>query len=302
MKVNFSALMIPAISTFLAGNACAHQGSVAKPNILLINIDDLGWKDLGFMGSNFYETPNIDALSTRGMIFTNSYSCAANCAPSRACLMTGHYTPRHGIYTVGTSERGDSKDRKLIPVANIEYLIDGDLTLAEILKSHGYRTCNVGKWHIGEDPKEQGFDVNIGGANYGNPSSYFSPYKNKFLSDGPKGEYLTDRLVNEAINFIKNNKEKPFFINFATYAVHTPLQAKEEIVQKYKNKSPGSGQKNAVYAAMIESMDQSIGKLIKCLEDEGKFKNTFIIFSSDNGGVYNISRTMAFKSREGILL
>ena len=158
-----------------------------QPNIILINIDDMGWRDVGFMGSEFYETPNIDRLANSGMVFTNAYASASNCAPSRACLMSGQWTPRHGIYTVGTSERGKSSDRKLIPTVNSTILPDQMITMAEVLQDAGYSTCQAGKWHLGEDPCDQGFDLSIGGTRHGHPSSYYPPYGNVPL-DAPNGE------------------------------------------------------------------------------------------------------------------
>ena len=173
-----------------------------KTNIVFIMVDDMGWKDVGFMGSNYYETPNIDKLADQGIVFTNAYANAPNCAPTRACLMTGQYTPRHGIYTVNNSDRGESRYRKLIPIPNTTILNSSFVTLAETMRSAGYRTGMMGKWHLGEgkgtSPEGQGFDVNIGGCHKGNPSTYFIPYKNLFIEDGPNGEYLTNRMTDEA--------------------------------------------------------------------------------------------------------
>jgi arylsulfatase A-like enzyme len=272
----------------------------SKPNILLINIDDLGWRDLGYMGSHYYETPNIDKLASEGMIFTNAYAAAANCAPSRASMFTGQWPARTGVYTVGTSERGESKDRKLIPIPNELFIKPNALTIAQILKANNYSTCHVGKWHISKDPTKFGFDVNIGGAEYGHPpGSYFSPWNNRTLKDGPKGEYLTDHLTDMAIEFLKTTRDQPFFMNFATYAVHTPLQGKPELVEKYKNKKGSYGQDNAEYAAMIQTMDTNVGRLIDYLKESGKFKNTFIIFTSDNGGVYGITHQWPLRAGKG---
>ncbi len=271
-----------------------------KPNILLINIDDLGWRDLGYMGSHYYETPNIDKLAAEGMIFTNAYAAAANCAPSRASMFTGQWPARTGVYTVGSSERGESKDRKLIPIPNELFIKPNTLTIAQVLKANNYSTCHVGKWHISKDPTKFGFDVNIGGAEYGHPpGSYFSPWNNRTLKDGPKGEYLTDHLTDLAIEFLKTTHDKPFFMNFATYAVHTPLQGKPELVEKYKNKKGSYGQDNAEYAAMIQTMDTNVGRLIDYLKKSGKFKNTFIIFTSDNGGVYGITHQWPLRAGKG---
>jgi len=259
------------------------------PNILFIFIDDMGWRDVGFMGSQFYETPNIDRLARGGMIFTDAYANAPNCAPTRACLMSGQYGPRHGVYTVGSSERGNAKARKLIPIKNNTTLPTEKVTIAECLKKAGYATCHPGKWHLGGDdptkPEGQGFDVNVGGNQAGSPRSYFSPYRNKDIEDGPKGEYITDRLSTEAIRFIDAHRDEPFFIYLPHYAVHTPLQAKKELIEKYKNKKPWNGQGNAVYAAMVESVDQGVGRILARLDELGLTEKTLVIFFSDNGGV-----------------
>lgn len=287
------------ICLIVAGIKLAHAQE-KHPNILLINIDDLGWRDLGYMGSRYYETPNIDKLAAEGMIFTNSYAAAANCAPSRASLFSGQWAPRTGVYTVGNSTRGKSADRKLIPIKNTIYFRPDMLTFVQVLKDHGYNTCHVGKWHVSRDPTKFGFDVNIGGAEYGHPpGGYFSPWHNRTLKDGPKGEYLTDHLTDLAIEFLKTVHDKPFFMNFATYAVHTPLQGKPKLVEKYKHKTGSYGQNNPEYAAMIEAMDTNVGRLINYLKESGKFKNTFIIFTSDNGGVYGVTHQWPLRAGKG---
>jgi len=270
-----------------------------KPNVVYINIDDLGWTDLACYGSTYYETPNIDRLVTQGMKFTDAYASASNCAPSRSGLMSGQYSPRYGIYTVASSERGKSKDRKLIPVKNKTTLPDSIVTLAEVLKKAGYITASMGKWHIGDDPRTQGFDVNIGGTHAGHPKSYFSPYKNKNLKDGPKGEYLTDRLTDEGISFIKKNKEHPFFLYMTYYTVHSPWQGKKNLIEKYKKKKGSKYHKNPVYAAMVEAMDSNVGRLIDVLEQLDLTKKTLIIFTSDNGGVYTVSKQYPLKYGKG---
>ncbi|MDY7396044.1 sulfatase [Aureibaculum sp. 2210JD6-5] len=268
-----------------------------KPNILLINIDDLGWKDLSFMGNDFFETPNIDALSKEGIIFTNGYATAANCAPSRANLMTGQFPQRHGIYTVGNSDRGKAKDRKLIPTKNITTLRDSFLTLPEVLKNNGYSTCHAGKWHLTDNPLDNGFDINIGGNHAGHPSSYYPPYKNVDL-EAEEGKRLTDLIMDKTIDFLRT-AEKPFFINYSPYAVHTPIQPVKELVGKYKNKTSEQGHDNANYATMIENMDVNIGRLVTALKEQGKLKNTFIVFTSDNGGLYAVSKQHPLRSGKG---
>jgi arylsulfatase A-like enzyme len=270
-----------------------------KPNIIYINIDDLGWKDLGFMGSEFYETPRVDALASEGVVFTNAYAPAANCAPSRASCLTGQYTPRHGIYTVNNADRGDSRTRKLIPVTNRTVLPANQVTIAENLKANGYVTAHIGKWHLGDDSTAQGFDINIGGSSIGHPKGYFSPYQNPDLEDGPQGEYLTDRLTEEAIQFIKNNQTRPFFLHLAFYAVHSPLQPKAENLDKYLKKQGASGQNNARYAAMIESIDENIGRILEALEGLNLTKKTVIVFSSDNGGVRRTTSMAPLRAGKG---
>ncbi|PCH71359.1 MAG: aryl-sulfate sulfohydrolase [Bacteroidales bacterium] len=282
-----------------ASNFAAEKKKQEKPNFLFILIDDLGWKDLGCMGSKYYETPNIDKLATEGVSFTNAYAPAANCAPSRACILSGQNTPRHGIYTVGSSERGDSRSRKLIPVENKTTLTDANLTFAEVLKGEGYRTGSIGKWHVGNDPRTQGFDVNIAGSHAGHPKSYFSPYKNKNLIDGPEGEYLTDRLTCEAIQFLKESKDQPFCLYLPYFTVHTPIQGKKELIEKYKAKGGEKGQNNAAYAAMVESVDQNIGKLMQSLDDLGLAENTMLVFFSDNGGIAKISSQRPLRAGKG---
>lgn len=264
-----------------------------EPNIVVLLIDDMGWKDAGFMGSAYYETPNMDRLAESGMIFNNAYA-NANCAPSRASLMTGLYPVRHGIYTVGSSERGPAHLRKLIPTPNQTVLAADYQTIAEMLKAAGYACGHVGKWHLGEGsvtgPEGRGFDRNVGGIHKGQPpAGYFSPYAISTLPDGPEHEYLTDRLTDEAIAFIEDYHDQPFFLYFAHYAVHKPLQAKPEMIRKYEQKPGVDGQNNPVYAAMLESTDQSVGRIVGKLEQLGLRENTMILFVSDNGGLAGYS-------------
>ncbi|MEN8194567.1 MAG: sulfatase [Bacteroidota bacterium] len=291
----------------LAISGCNSNNEIknSKPNIILILVDDLGWKDAGFMGSTYYETPNIDNLAKKGMVFTNAYANAPNCAPSRASLLTGQYTPRHGIYTVNSSERGDTKHRRIIPTKNTTTLSTDKITIAELLKEAGYVSASIGKWHMGNPPelgpKSQGFDVNIAGNHAGHPKSYFSPYKNKNLSDGKDGEHLTERLTNEALTFIETNKEQPFFLYLPYYAVHTPLQGKEEKIEKYKNKQKTPSHNNPTYAAMIESVDNGVGKITAKLDELKLSENTVVIFFSDNGGFGGATAMDPLRGSKGML-
>lgn len=270
-----------------------------RPNIVLILVDDLGWSDTSFMGNPVYETPNLDKLSNESVVFSNAYAPAANCAPSRACIMSGKNTTFHGIYTVGSSERGKSKNRKLIPTKNTVTLSDSIVTIAEALKKHGYTSASIGKWHLGEDPKTQGFNINVAGSHAGHPKSYFSPYKNKNIEDGTKGEYLTDRITSEAINFISANKEKPFFLYLPYFTVHTPLQGKQHLIEKYKSKIKNDQRFNPMYGAMVESMDDNVGKLLNSLKTLKIEENTIVIFMSDNGGLASVSTQFPLRAGKG---
>lgn len=280
-----------------------NKQSREKPNIILIVADDLGWTDLSYMGSKYYETPNIDKLSQSGITFFNGYASSANCAPSRATMMSGKYHPSHGIYTVSPSARGLDITRKIIPVKNTENLDLKFFTIAEMLKNEGYINAHVGKWHLGEKgnyPMDQGFDVNIGGWESGGPKGgYFSPYSNPNLENGPEGEYLTDRLTNEAINFIDNNKEERFFLHLAYYSVHTPIQSKREYSNYFKNKSSDENHNRPDYAGMIRSLDENIGKVLAKIEELNLSEETLIIFTSDNGGIRSISNQNPLRAGKG---
>ena len=295
-----------AISGCTSG-ACQSRGLGAgnKPNFVFILIDDLGWKDLSCMGSRYYETPNIDRLASQGVIFTSAYTNGPNCAPTRASIISGQYTPRHGVYTVGSSERGKAHLRKLIPIENKTALDPAIVTIADALKAAGYVTASIGKWHLGNGaktgPEGQGFDINIAGNRRGSPRGYFSPYNLENLADGPEGEYLTDRLTEEALRFIKTNRNRPFFLYLPHYAVHTPIQAKKETIQKYENKKASAGQNNPTYAAMIESVDQGVGRIMDRLDQLGLTDNTVVFFFSDNGGVAGITSMNPIRGGKGML-
>ena len=282
----------------LSISSCGHNPSKEiKPNIVIINVDDLGWKDVGFMGSEYYETPNIDYLSSLGMVFTNGYASASNCAPSRASLMTGKWTPRHGVYTVSPSERGNSKDRKLIPIKNTHTLSPEHDILPEVLNNNGYVTCHAGKWHLSDNPLEYGFDINIGGGHNGLPRSYYPPYKNVDIKGG-KDQYLTDLIMEKALKFV-DTVQQPFFLNYSPYAVHVPIMPVDSLMPKYEKKVSWNGQSNAEYATMIDNLDRNIGLLITKLKNKGLFNNTLIVFTSDNGGLYGITKQTPLRAGKG---
>jgi arylsulfatase A-like enzyme len=269
------------------------------PNILLINIDDMGWRDVGFMGSEYYETPNLDALAAEGMIFTNAYASASNCAPSRACMVSGQWSPRHGIFTVGTSERGHSKDRKLIPTPNNEYMPPDNILIPAALKKAGYITCHAGKWHLSEDPTKHGFEVNIGGCHAGAPGSYYPPYTKVPLDAPIEDYYLTRLIMDKTLHFLNGVDDQPFFLYYSPYAVHKPIHPVDSLLINYENKPAWNGQNNAEYATMVENLDIQIGRLVTELKKSGKLDNTFILFTSDNGGHYGITKQWPLRSGKG---
>ncbi len=285
-RLAFTTFMLLALTLADASAQRPATGDSARPNVLFIYLDDFGWRDCGFMGSDFYETPNIDALAADGMVFTNAYSAAANCAPARASLLSGQYSPRHEIYNVGTERRGAPQHGKLRHIAGTTVLDPQIRTWAQCIRDAGYTTATIGKWHLSDDPLPYGFDVNIGGSRSGSPPrGYFPPHGSVAgLETAPEDEYLTDRLHDEAIAFIQANQQRPWFLYLTHFAVHTPLQGRPDLVKKYEAKTPGQLHNSAVMAAMIESVDQGIGRLVKQLDELGLTENTAIFFTSDNGG------------------
>jgi arylsulfatase A-like enzyme len=288
------------------------------PNILFILIDDMGWRDLSCYGSTFYETHQIDRLAAQGVRFSNAYAACPVCSPTRASLMTGKYPARLGLtdwidlgYNVHPA-RG-----KLVDAPYIDHLSLDEYSLARALRQAGYQTWHVGKWHLGAEPyypEQHGFEVNIGGNHWGHPhQGYFSPWGLPNLEDGPAGEYLGDRITEEAIRLIEERNEQPFFLNLWYYEVHTPIQAKHQIMEKYIQKARDLHldelltfqegdffpcehkkdqrivrrlvQSDATYAAMIETLDGNIGRLLQTLDRQGLAENTLVIFTSDNGGL-----------------
>ncbi|MCW5558423.1 MAG: sulfatase-like hydrolase/transferase, partial [Verrucomicrobiae bacterium] len=261
----------------------------ARLNVVLILADDLGAHDLGITGSRFHETPNLDRLAREGMRFTQAYSACTVCSPTRAAMMTGKAPARLQI-TDWIAGHDFPKARLRPPSDWRKELPLDETTLAERAKAEGYATIHIGKWHLGGEgfwPAEQGFDLNFGGYFRGQPPSYFVPYGLPKLADGPAGEYLTDREGEEAAKFIAGRSAQPFFLNYWPYAVHTPLQAKADLVEKYRRKAAtvGGAQTNATYAAMLESLDASVGRILQAIHDAGIADRTIVIFTSDNGGL-----------------
>lgn len=288
-----------------------------KPNIILFLVDDLGWRDLGCYGSTFYETPNVDKFAENGVKFTQAYSASAVCSPTRASLMTGKHPARlHLTDWLGPDEW--RPEGRMDTPEIVQHLVHEERTIAEVLEENGYHTCLIGKWHLGEEdyyPENHGFETNIAGNAAGAPPSYFYPYERKDwegtgwpvrlnnLPGGKKGEYLTDRLTEEAEAYIESNADNPFFLMLSHYAVHKPFQAKEQHVKKYKTKKAANEQSeeifekseesistrqrqdHAIYAGMVQSVDESFGRIVKKLETLGISDETIVIFSSDNGGL-----------------
>ena len=269
-------------------NCNLSKQNLKTPNIILINIDDMGWNDVSFMGSEYYQTPNIDALAAQGVIFTQGYAASANCAPSRASIVSGQWTTRHQIYTVGNSDRGKAKDRKLIPIQNTTILDQKITTISQKLKENGYTNCHAGKWHLSKDPSDYGFDINIGGDHRGAPGSYYPPYGRGNIQvniEAGKSEYLTDLIMEKTLFFLDQTKG-PFFLHYTPYAVHTPIHPVDSLLYKYENKPAYKGQKNPKYATMVDNLDRNIGLLVNKLKERNLFEDSFIIFTSDNGGYY----------------
>ncbi len=274
------------------------------PNVIFILVDDLGWSDLGVQGSDFYETQNIDALAAGGVRFTDAYAAAPVCSPTRASLLTGRHPAR--LQITNWIPGDDPQDMPLIGPANRMQLPLQEKTIAEALREEGYATFFAGKWHLGGKgffPQDQGFDVNVGGVALGRPpGGYYSPYSNPALTDGPDGEFLTDRLTDEAITFIEQHKEREFFVYLSYYTVHTPLQGADRFIERYRQKlaalpppdGPGQVaehdglskqfQDNVEYASMIHSLDENVGRILRVLEQHELASNTYVIFTSDNGG------------------
>ena len=271
----------------MAASAFADDSQTVRPNFVFILADDLGATDLGVQGSKFYETPNIDRLAREGMRFTQAYSACTVCSPTRAAILTGRYPARLHITDW---IKGHQRPRAKLAVPDwTMFLPHEEVTVAEVLHEAGYATASIGKWHLGGPefyPEKQGFDVNLGGCDRGQPPSYFSPYKIPTLTDGPVGEFLTDREGAEAVKWITAHRDQLFFLYLPSHAVHTPLMGKTNLVAKYRAKAdPASPQRNPTYAALVESLDDSVGRVLRALEDLKLAERTVVIFTSDNGGL-----------------
>ena len=294
------------------------QGISAEPktNVVFFLIDDLGWRDLGCYGSDYYQTPNIDRLAKEGVRFTDAYSACTVCSPTRAAIMTGKYPARLLLTQWLPSGRWSRTGHKMKEGRYISNLPLEEVTIAEVLRDHGYKTAFMGKWHLGTEtyyyPEHQGFDVNVAGRDYGAPGSYFFPFTGKWKIpstgqtlhkkqplSGKKGDYLADRLAEEAESFIRNNSDNPFFLMLSHYAVHTPLQGKPGKVLNYEKIPENKRQGKPAYAAMVESVDESVGRVTRVLRELGLEKSTLVIFTSDNGGFAGATSNAPLRANKG---
>jgi len=286
------AFILPLVPAAFAGIARAAD---ARPNIVFILADDLGWSDTATYGSKYYETPNIDRLAAQGLKFTSYHNCQ-NCQPTRAALMSGQYGPRTGVYTVGGIGRFEWQGRPLRPVDNVTELPLDRSTIAQQLKAAGYATAMFGKWHLGEDkehhPAKRGFDEAV--VSMGRHFDFNTNPKTPYA----KGAYLADFLTDKAEDFIRRKKDVPFFLYLPHFGVHSPRQAKQDWIAHFKPKQPVGGHHDPTYAAMIASVDESVGRIMALLDELGIADRTVLIFSSDNGGVGGYAREGIRKAGE----
>ena len=290
-------------AALLPGFGRAGNVSSAHPNFVFILVDDLGWADVACYGGDLHETPNIDRLARQGMRFTDAYAAAPVCSPTRASIMTGKYPARLHMTIWYESSANPPRGRKLVPPITQGNMPHEQVTIAEVLKQAGYFTAHVGKWHLGDAahyPQTQGFDVNIGGTFWGAPYTFFYPYSGSgtrwggefryvpHLEFGSEGEYLTDRLTDEALRVMEEAKDRPFFLNLCYHTVHTPIEGKPELIDRYRKKlKPGMRHRNCEYAAMVHSLDENVGRIIGKIDELGVADRTVVVFFSDNGGYIN---------------
>lgn len=276
-------------------------GAQQRPNVLFILVDDMGWTDLEGYGSDLHQTPRIDALADQGMRFTSAYSASPVCSPTRASIMTGKHPAKLHMTIWREAAKRPPLNRPLVPPITRDSLPHDEVTIAEVLHDAGYMTAHVGKWHLGTAeyyPQTQGFDYNVGGTLWGAPQTFFYPYSGTqtfsglryvpHLGGGQTGEYLTDRLTSEAIRILQNERGKPFFMHLAFHTVHTPIEGKPAVVDRYRQQiRDGMLHRNPQYAAMVHALDENVGRVLDTLDDLGVADNTLVILTSDNGGYIN---------------
>lgn len=291
------------IFPLLAFGVCSLQAS-ERPNIIFFLVDDLGWMDVGYNGSDFYYTPTIDSLASSGMIFNQAYAMPTS-SPSRASYMSGLFQPNTGIYAVDAFAGTPERMKKLMGYSSKKILDRSIPTIAELLNKAGYTTCHIGKWHLGNDslsyPLMRGFDYNVAGCEAGSPKSYYPPFPGvKFVTPKEGDNYLTNRLTDEAVDFIEGyNSDEPFFLNMCFYAVHVPVEPYKPDLAIVKDREPEFGRKNHDYAAMVYTVDRSINRILTALKEKELDRNTLIIFTSDNGGQLMVTDNHPLKGQKG---
>ena len=278
----------------LCAASCGAGAAPVRPNFVLVLADDLGWADVGYQGSTFHRTPELDRLARDGLAFAQAYAAAPVCSPSRAALLTGlaparlHLTDALGPRTrTAANPDADRDDPRPLREPIVETSLPAGVpTLATRLAAAGYETVWIGKWHLGGSPRDAGFERALADSEAGAPSTYFSPYGLATLPDGPAGEYLTDRLTEEACRFLAGPHERPFLLVLSHYAPHVPLEAPPALVAEYQARvDPSAGQRNPIYAAMIARLDASVGRVRATLEERALLARTLLVFTSDNGAV-----------------
>ncbi|HEV7282137.1 MAG TPA: sulfatase [Pirellulaceae bacterium] len=286
-RLRLIALAVASLVFVQSALRAAEEGP-ARPNIVFILADDLGYTDLACYGSGYYETPHVDRLAAEGVRLTSGYTCGPNCQPTRAALLSGQYGPRTAVYTVGGIDRFDWRSRPLRPVDNVSKLPLDKITIAQTLKNAGYATGMFGKWHLGNDgdhhPSKRGFDEALV-----SEGKHFD-FKTNPPVDVPDGAYLADFLTEKAEDFIRRHREEPFFLYLPHFGVHSPYQAKPELIERFKDKPAAGGHDDPTYAAMIASVDESVGRIVALLDELSLSQNTVVIFTSDNGGVGGYER------------
>ena len=285
----------------LGGCAQIPQKSESSPpSVILVLADDLGWADISCQGSA-WATPAIDQLAAEGVRLTRAYSNGPNCAPSRACLMTGLDVAEHGVFTVAPAARGKKENRKLVPPKTRRTLEDDEITIAEMLKDSGYRSAHIGKWHLGDDPRSQGFDVSIAGDRRGHPKTHLAPWKLPHLPEQEDGTELADALTDHAIDFIRECGDQPYLLVLSHYAVHTPVQVSEAALKRWQKIWPEGTRRQQKYAALVESVDRSVSRLMDEVRAAGEGRETVILFTSDNGGLEGFTDNGPLRGGKGML-
>ena len=300
MKLSRSLLGL--ISCLILGG-CAQipqKSESSPPSVILVLADDLGWADISCQGSA-WATPAIDQLAAEGVRLTRAYSNGPNCAPSRACLMTGLDVAEHGVFTVAPAARGKKENRKLIPPKTRRTLEDDEVTIAEMLKDSGYRSAHIGKWHLGDDPRSQGFDVSIAGDRRGHPKTHLAPWKLPHLPEQEDGTELADALTDHAIDFIRECGDQPYLLVLSHYAVHTPVQVSEAALKRWQKIWPEGTRRQQKYAALVESVDRSVSRLMEEVRAGGEGRETVILFTSDNGGLEGFTDNGPLRGGKGML-